>query len=127
MSMIVKNKIRSQRRGAALILAMLIMGTVSAIVISMVDMVTMQMTVIRNTIAWDQARYLAEAGIAEGLCQLENDNAWRTGITATQFPALSGNTFAVTVTDPGTGSLVLTSTGIANGVTRKVEATVTFE
>jgi type II secretory pathway component PulK len=108
-------------------LAMLVMATTSAIVIAMVDMVTLQMTAIRNTSAWDKARYMAEAGIADGLCQLENDNAWRTGITSTEFPTGSGNTYSLTITDPGTGTLTLTATGISGGFTRKVEATVVIQ
>ena len=43
--------------------ALFVMVVVSGIVIGIVDTMTLQYAANRNTIAWDKARYLAEAGV----------------------------------------------------------------
>ena len=81
------------RRGLAMMVALFLMVVISTIVVSTLDTTMLQYAANRNTLAWDQARYLAEAGAQHALALLEADNTWRTGIASTQFPAGSGNTY----------------------------------
>jgi len=105
-------------------LALFLMVVVSTIVVTTVDTTTLQFTASRNTISWDRARYLAEAGVQHAMAELEADFNWRTGIGATQFPSGSGNIYSVTVVNGAPGEAIITSTGVAGGVTRRIQVTV---
>jgi type II secretory pathway component PulK len=107
--------------------AIFVGAVTSGIVASICDTTTLQYTANRNTQAWDKARFLAEAGIQHAYALLEADNTWRTGITSTQFPSGSGDTYAVTATGSSGSNVVLTATGTSSGVTRTIQATVTFD
>ena len=113
-----------RRRGMALMLALLVMVVTSTILVATLDTTTLQFTAHRNTLAWDRARYLAESGGQHALAELEADSQWRTAIPATEFPAGSGNTYTVSVVDGADGEILVTSTGVSGGVSRKVEITI---
>lgn len=115
---------RRLRRGAALMTAMFVMAVSSVMVISIMDTETLQYAALRNTMDWDRARYLAEAGLQHALAEVEADITWRTGITNTQFPAGSGNIYWASAVDGPNGTVVVTAFGQAGGVTRKLETTV---
>lgn len=104
--------------------AMFVMAVSSVMVISIMDTETLQYAALRNTMDWDRARYLAEAGLQHALAEVEADITWRTGITNTQFPAGSGNIYWASAVDGPNGTVVVTSFGQAGGVTRKLETTV---
>ncbi len=104
--------------------AMFVMAVSSVMVISIMDTETLQYAALRNTMDWDRARYLAEAGLQHALAEVEADITWRTGITNTQFPAGSGNIYWATAVDGPNGTVVVTAFGQAGGVTRKLETTV---
>jgi Tfp pilus assembly protein PilX len=112
------------RRGLAIMVALFVMVVVSGIVIGVCDTTMLQYAANRNSIAWDKARYMAEAGIQHGSALLDADSTWRTGITSTEFPTGSGCIYSVTAAD-GTGTtVVLTATGTAMGVTRYLTVTL---
>lgn len=119
---------RRKRNGAALMLAIFVMTVCSVLVISIVDTQMLQFSALRNTIDYDRARYLAEAGVAHALGILEQD--WdsatlrATGIAATEFPAGSGNTYTATVTDGANGTVVIAASGTAGVYTRSLQITV---
>ena len=119
---------RPRRRGAALMLAIFVMTVTSVLVISIVDTQMLQFSALRNTMDYDRARYLAEAGVAHALGVLEQD--WdsttlrTTGIPTTEFPASSGNTYSATVTDGANGTVIVSSSGIAGPYTRSLQITV---
>lgn len=118
---------RPRRRGVALLICLMVVSMTAMIVITMVDTETYQFSALRNTIAYERANYLAEAGVNHALSELENDVTWRTGISSTEFPSGSGDTYSATATD-GTGTRVLvTGTGTADGVTRTLQVTVQTE
>src|SRR5687768_18501232 len=87
------------RRGVAMMVAIFLMVVVSGIVISTLDTTMLQYAANRNTLAWDKARYMAEAGAQHACAMLEADSTWRTGITSTEFPTGSGCTYSVTAAD----------------------------
>ena len=104
--------------------ALFVMTVSSVLVISIMDTETLQYSALRNTLDWDRARYLAEAGLQHALAELEADITWRTGISNTQFPAGSGNLYWATAVDGANGTVVVTAWGQAANVTRKLETTV---
>ena len=116
--------IRRLRRGAAMLTALFVMTVSSVLVISIMDTETLQYSALRNTLDWDRARYLAEAGLQHALAELEADITWRTGISNTQFPAGSGNLYWATAVDGANRTVVVTAWGQAANVTRKLETTV---
>lgn len=114
----------SKRRGAALLLALFVMALTSTLVVSMLDAEMFRYMALRNTFQWDEARYLAEAGLNEAFAHLEDDIEWRSGISATEFPAGSGNTYRVSVVDGSEGTVRLTAIGMAGSFTRTLDVTV---
>ena len=104
--------------------ALFVMAVSSVLVISIMDTETLQYAALRNTMDWDRARYLAEAGIQNALEELEADITWRTGISNTTFPAGSGNIYWATAVDGANGTVVVTAWGKVGNVTRKLETTV---
>ena len=115
---------RRLRRGAAMMTALFVMAVSTVLVISIMDTETLQYAALRNTMDWDRARYLAEAGLQHALAELEVDITWRAGISNSQFPAGSGNVYWATAADGANGTVVVTAWGQAGNVTRKLETTV---
>lgn len=107
-------------------LALFVMAVTSMIVITIFDTQTLQYAALRNTVDYDRARYLAEAGIQHALSILEVDfdQGEATGFTipAVQFPAGSGNVYDATIgplEDDGTRTV--SAQGTAGTFTRRLE------
>lgn len=115
---------RSGRRGAALLMALFVMTLASALVVGTLDSQRMRYAALRNTVDWDRARYLAEAGLNDALSQLEADIDWRTGIATTEFPAGSGMTYSATVNDAAAGTVEVVAVGNAGTFSRRLRVTV---
>lgn len=111
-----------RRRGAALLMALFIMTIASALVVAIADSQSLRYSALRNTKQWDQARYLAEAGLHEALSKLELDFSWREGVMATEFPAGSGNRYQVTVRDGTDGEVIVNSIGFSGNFSRTLSA-----
>lgn len=105
-------------------LALFVMAFTSLLVISIVDTQTMQYAALRNSVDYDRARYLAEAGLQHALSFLEQDITWRDGLAGVEFPAGSGNQYSVSVTEGAQGTLVITATGNAGTFARKVQVSI---
>jgi hypothetical protein len=104
-----------------------LMVVISGIVISTLDTTMLQYAANRNTLAWDKARYMSEAGVQHACAVLDANPTWRTGIPSTEFPSGSGCTYSVTVVDGASNTIVVTSTGTAGGVSRKLTATLKYQ
>jgi hypothetical protein len=104
--------------------ALFVMAVTSIIVIGILDTETLEYAALRNTIQYDRARYLAEAGAAHALAYLEDDIAWRAGIPPTEFPAGSGDTYTATVADGADATVIVTAVGASGSVTRSIEVRV---
>jgi type II secretory pathway component PulK len=120
---------RPRRRGMAFMLALFVMAVTSMIVVTILDTQTMQYSALRNTIDYDRARYLAEAGIQHALSTLEIDFDLdeTTGFTipATEFPAGSGNQYQASVSAlQADGTRLVTAQGTAGSFTRRLQIRV---
>lgn len=113
----------------AFMLALFVMAVTSMIVITIMDAQTLEYSTLRNTVDYDRARYLAEAGIQHALSMLEvdYDMSDNTGfsISSTQFPSGSGNTYQASVGPvQANGTRVVTGQGTAGTFTRRLQITV---
>lgn len=115
---------RNYRRAAAILTALFVMTISSTLVITMLDTQTLQYSAMRNTIDWDRAGYLSEAGMQHALSELELNFDWRAGIGTTSFPAGTTNSYSATIVDGPNGSAIITALGTAGNVTRRLQTTV---
>lgn len=117
-------RLHSRRQGAALLVCLFVMSLTTVLVVTIVDTQTLEMTALRNVGDYERANYLAAAAVHHACSQLEQDDAWRTGIPSTVFPSGSGYTYSATVVN-GTGSqVIVTGIGVAGGITRTLQVTV---
>jgi Tfp pilus assembly protein PilX len=120
---------RKRRRGLALMLALFVMAVTSMIIITIFDTQTLQYTALRNTVDYDRARYLAEAGIQHALSTLEIDfdqgAAGGFTIPPVQFPAASGNVYQATIGPlEEDGTRTVSAQGTAGTFTRRLEIVI---
>ena len=118
------NRFALRRKAAAMMTALFVMTVTSVLVVSILDTETLQYAALRNTLDWDRARYLAEAGLQNALAELEQNIDWRAGIPATSYPTGSSTSYAATATDGPNGTVIVTSSGTAGNVTRNLQTTV---
>jgi Tfp pilus assembly protein PilX len=116
--------LREQRAGAALLVCVFVLALTAALVVSMLEIETTQMTASRNVAYHEQALFLAGAAAHHALAELETNPAWRTGIPSTEFPASSGRTYSATIVDGAPGHVIITGVGVVSAVTRRVQVTV---
>jgi len=101
---------------------MFIIAFMTLMVINVLDCTTLQLSAVRNSMDYDRAMFLANAGVHEVAAQLEATSTWTGTITDGAYPAddtyeavaVSGLNYIVTVT----------SVGVAGDVTRTVEAII---
>lgn len=115
---------RSPKRGFALLLVLVVMVLTSLILAGIGNGLTTQFTAYRNTADYDQALYLAGAGVHHAIAMIEEDNAWRGSISNVELPPGSGNRYSVAAADGDPGEIVVTATGEAGQVTRRLECVV---
>jgi Tfp pilus assembly protein PilX len=111
------------RRGMALLLCMFVVSIVTVWLVDMLDSATVNQSALRNTIEYEQALYLANAGVHHAVAQLEQDTSWRSTVTDGSYPA-SGSYSATAVNGAVSGTVDITSYGVSGQVTRKLQATV---
>ncbi len=112
------------RSGAALLMAIFVMTVTTMLVLMICDTQTIQYAALRNTIDYDRARYLAEAGVQHALALLETNIDWRGTIANTEYPAGSGEYYTVTVSTGTGASVSISSTGIARDFSRTLNAVI---
>lgn len=110
-------------------LALFVMAVTVMIVMTILDALTLQYSALRNTVDYDRARYLSEAGIQHALSALEVDydldDAAGFAIPATELPVASGNTYQAFVGPiQADGTRIVTGQGTAGTVTRRLEIRV---
>lgn len=113
---------RRRRSAVALLICLFVLSVVTVWLVDMLNASAVYQSALRNTIEYEQALYLANAGVHHAVAELEADVSWRGTVTAGSYPA-SGS-YSATAVD-GTGSTVdITSTGVAGEVTRRLQASV---
>ncbi len=116
---------RSLRRfpgGAALLVCLFIIFLVTVMVVNVLDTETIQLSAIRNTLDYERALYLANAGVHHVAAELEAASTWRGTVTDGAYPG--DDTYSATAVDGATGTVTVTSTGVAGDVTRNIQATI---
>ena len=109
----------------ALMVVLLVMAVATALVVSVLDTEMIQYASLRNTMDYERASYLAGSACHHALAELEKDSAWRDGISSTEFPSGSGNTYSATAVTSGS-DILITGTGTSGSVTRTLQVTVSI-
>ena len=118
-----KNTPPRERRGAALLFCLFIIFVVTLMVVNVLDTATLQFSAVRNTIEYEQALYLANAGVHHATALLEADGTWRGTVSEGVYPA--DDTYsAAAVNGPNAYTVIVTSSGVAGQTTRKVMAVI---
>lgn len=111
------------RRGVALLICLFVLSLVTVWTVDMLESASVYQSALRNSIEYEQALYQANAGVQHVLSQLESDLAWRGTATGGSYPA-SGSYSATAVNGAASGTVVVTSSGVAGATTRRVQATI---
>ena len=111
------------RRGIALLLCLFVLSLTTVWVVNMLQSATVYQSALRNTIEYEQALYLANAGVHHAAAELEADLNWRGAVAAGSYP-VSGSYSATAVNGAAAGTVDITATGVAGGTTRRLQATV---
>jgi hypothetical protein len=100
-----------------------VLSIVTVWVVNVFQAATVYQSALRNTIEYEQALYLANAGVHHAVAELEINVAWRGTATGGSYPA--SDSYSATAVDGTTaGTVDITSTGVAGGATRRLSATV---
>jgi Tfp pilus assembly protein PilX len=118
---ITRRKPRRQRRGAALLVCLSIIFIVTLLVVHVYDTITLELSSVRNSIDYDRALYLANAGVHAVAAQFEQDPSWRGTVTDGAYPA--DDTYSATAVSGSNGTAVVTSRGVSHSITRTITAT----
>lgn len=112
----------TRRRGAALLFCLFILTFSTLMVVNVMDMTTLELATLRNTIDYERATYLANAGIHAVAAELEADISWRGTITDGSYPA--DDTYTATAVDGSGNMIVVTASGVAGDISRTVQAVI---
>jgi Tfp pilus assembly protein PilX len=112
----------ASRRGAALMFCMFIVFMITLLVVNVLDTTTLDLSGLRNSIDYERALYLANAGVHAAAAELEANPGWRGVITDGAFPA--DDTYTATVADGAAGTVDIVARGASGDVTRTVIASV---
>ncbi len=111
------------RGGVALLMCLMVLSIITVWLVDMLDSATVYRSALRNTIEYEQALYLANAGVHHAVAELEYDVDWRSTVTDGSYPA-SGSYSATAVDGGVAGTVDITSYGFSGEVTRTLQATV---
>lgn len=103
------NRIKHSIPGSVLVLTVFTMAIMSILVIAMLNTAAADLQLVKNHIYYQQAHYIADAGIADAIDRVKRD-VIGSGQWETTFPAGSANKYEVTVSEGP--PVVVRSTGI---------------
>src|SRR4051812_3489461 len=78
---------RRRPNGVALLLCIFILSIVTVWLVDMLYSQAIYQSALRNTIEYEQALYMANAGVHHVAAQLESSTAWRGTVTAGRYSA----------------------------------------
>jgi Tfp pilus assembly protein PilX len=114
---------RTAPRGAALLIALFVISIVTVMVVNVLDTTTLELSALRNSIEYERALHLANAGVHHAAAMLEADSTWRGTVSEGAYPA--DDTYSATAVDGSDSyTAIVTSSGVAGEVTRTVVATI---
>jgi len=91
-------------------------------VINVLDATTLEMSALRNSMDYERALFLANAGVHEVAAQIEATSTWIGTITDGAYPA--DDTYEATAVSGLNYTVTVTSIGVAGDITRTVEAII---
>jgi Tfp pilus assembly protein PilX len=104
------------------VFCMFILTMITLMVVNVLDTTTLELSALRNSMDYERALYLANAGVHQVAATLESNSAWRGTITDGAYPA--DNTYTATAVDGPNTTVIVTSSGVAGDVTRNLQATI---
>lgn len=111
------------RQGAALLFCLLVIFMCSMLLVQILDTETLTFAVLRDTLDYERALYLANAGVHAAAAELEADPTWRGVLTEGAFPA--HDTYTVTaVSGADLDTVIITASGVSGDRTRTVSAEI---
>jgi Tfp pilus assembly protein PilX len=113
---------RRARRGAALMICMFVVFIITILTVNVLDTETLELSALRNSINYDKALHLANAGVHHAAAELETSSTWRGTVSEGAYPA--NNTYTATAVDGANNTVVITARGAAGDVIRTVTATI---
>src|SRR3972149_7609758 len=103
-----------RRIGVALLVCLFVLSIVTVWLVTMLDSATIYQSALRNTIEYEQALYLANAGIHHAVAELEGNTSWRGAAAAGGGPGTGS--YSAPAGDGGVaGTGVVTSDGVGGG------------
>lgn len=110
------------RRGAALVICMFFIFIVTTLVVAILDTETVELSAVRNSIDYERALYLANAGVHAAAAELEAVATWRGTVASGSFP--SDDSYTATAVDGANHTVTVTAQGSSGGVIRTVAAVI---
>lgn len=118
----IRKHVGKSRSGAALVFSMFILTIVVLMVVNVVDTTVLELSALRNSMDYERALYLANAGIHHAAAEIEADNLWRGTLTDGTYPA--DNSYFAEAVDGPNSTVIVTSRGVAGDVTRNIQAII---
>lgn len=113
---------QSSRKGAALLFCIFIIAFMTLMVVNVLDATTLETSALRNSMDYERALYLANAGVHEVAAQLEANSTWTGTITDGSYPA--DDTYQAIATSASNFTVEVTSTGVSGEIRRTVQALI---
>ncbi len=115
---------KTTRQGVALLMTLFVLMFVSLMLVNIADTTTLNYSIMRNKVGYEQAIALSNAGIHHVAAKLEQDDTWRGTLVETMSPTTS---YTVTCVDSTISQqITVTSTGTSGPITRKVQAEISL-
>jgi Tfp pilus assembly protein PilX len=115
-----KNVAAHRRSGVALLVTIFVLTLITVWLVDMLNSEAVYESALRNTIEYEQALYLANAGVHHATAELEANTGWRGTVTG----GGPGSYSATAVDGSVAGTADIVSSGVAGEVTRRLHATV---
>jgi Tfp pilus assembly protein PilX len=103
-------------------LCMFIIFLVTLLVVAVLDTETLELAALRNTLDYERALFLANAGVHHAAAELENLSTWRGTVSEGSFPA--HDSYTATAVDGANNTVVITAQGVSGTIIRTVTATI---
>lgn len=114
---------RGDRRGAALLFCLMVIFMCTMLLVQILDTETLNFAVLRNTLDYERALYLANAGVHAAAAELEADPTWRGVLTEGAYPAHDAYTVTA-VSGADIDTVVVTASGVSGDMTRTISAKI---
>lgn len=101
---------------------MFIIFIVTILVVNILDSETVELAALRNSIDYECALYLANAGVHHAAAELENLPTWRGTVTEGSYPA--SDAYTATAVSGANNTVVVTASGVSGTIVRTITATI---